>query len=842
MSRHAPSPPSAGPNAGAGLPSREIVPLTFDGAAASGRTVAAARCRGGALTTALPMSLLFCVASGLAGAGAFAGMPPTTLRFELPAERRTSAAILDADGRVLRTLWSGRTLAAGRHVERWDGRDDLGAEVRVGRVRVRVVHHAVRYEWEGVIGNTSASFTGAGVHVSMYPPAAIAIAGDAAALAVGYHEGQVGTRGFTLADPQTSIAWQPNADPFTAWTLVTGDAERWYWASTGGLSKRSFVIATDRATRTQVPFAAGQSLCLQWNGPNCYPHTRYAGAIDVGDERATPPTGLAVQPRGPLLAVAHAQAREVRLYDRASGRRVGAFAIDAGGRETNQLAASPDGDLWVIEGARARRWSGLPDAPRVVATITGLDRPLAIAVDPVDSNRVLIADGGTRGQIRAFDADGRAQWTLGAAGGRGDDPVRALEGFGFAGPGGREFTALAVARDGAFWLVDTSTNRLLRYDRERRRTDVVAWIPKSYSATVDPNAPRRVFANYLEYDVDPAGTLRPGRDGGWRLVRDWLAGLPPRAKHEDAWNGGFAGLQSVVTLANGRTYALAHARGEQHVLELPASSPARWLRTLPRGGSGESVPALYEDGSLRHVRIDGTTASVQSRALEGFTADGVPTWSAVPRTLASVRTDAATPVWRGAFSGSSGPRFPTTSRGEIAFFDPGVEPRADGSFRRFHLGAFDPLRNRWTWRAAQPGAFDMEGAFPSRAYDRHVQYGGNILWARGAHLVYGFHGEGYADPANGGRIGQANRFVHYRDDGTYLGRFGVPTTRATGLAQAGVAGNAFSWMLVVAGRELRLYHNDESQHGGVHRWAIRGLDDVVDLVGAGDVGTEIVLE
>jgi sugar lactone lactonase YvrE len=788
----------------------------------------------------VPAGIAIACALVLACSTSLAAAATTTLRFTLPAERRTSAAILDVDGRVLRTLWSGRTLAAGTHVERWDGRDDLGVPVPPGRARARVVHHAVSYEWEGVVGNTSATFTGEGVHRSMFPPAAIAIAGDAAALALGYDEGQVGTRGFALADPQTAIAWQPDADPFTAWTVVTGDAGRWYWATSGGLSKTTFVIATDRTTRSRLPFPAGRDLCLQWNGPNCYPHTRYRGAIDVGDGRDAPPTGIAVQPRGSLLAVAHARARVVRLFDRASGARVGEFAIESDGREANQLAAAPDGDLWVIEGGRVRRWTGLPSAPRVVATIEGLDAPLAIAVDPADRDRVLVADGGARGQLRAFDADGRELWTLGARGGRGTDPAAALEGFGFAGPGDRERTALAIERDGAVWLVDTATNRLLRYDRDLRRTTVVAWLPASYSATVDPNSPRRVFANYLEYDVDPAGRLRPGPDGGWRLVRDWLAGLPSRARPEDARNGAFAGLQSVVTLPNGRTYALTRARGEQHVLELPATGPARWLRTLPRAAPGESTPVLQEDGSLRYVRAGGGGATVYARDLEGFAPDGVPRWSALPRALATLPATADAPVWRGAFSGSSGPRFPTTSRGEILSFDPGVEPRADGVFPRFHLGAFDPATRRWTWRASPPGAFDVEGAFPSRAFDPHVQYGGNVLWLRGRNVVYGFHGEGFSDPASG-HVGQANRFVHFRDDGTYLGRFGVPTTRATGPAAAGVAGNAFSSMLVTAGDELRLYHNDESQHGGVHRWAIRGLDGIVDLVGAGEIGTEIVL-
>ena len=43
--------------------------------------------------------------------------------------------------------------------------------------------------------------------------------------------------------------------------------------------------------------------------------------------------------------------------------------------------------------------------------------------------------------------------------------------------------------------------------------------------------------------------------------------------------------------------------------------------------------------------------------------------------------------------------------------------------------------------------------------------------------------------------------------------------------------NSFSPVLVpgASSDELLMYHNDESQHAGVHRWRISGLDSVVQL-------------
>ena len=70
----------------------------------------------------------------------------------------TSAGIFDADGRLLRTLWSGRALSRGAVAVDWDGRDEGGAPVpEHGHYMARVLSHNVRYVWEGVIGNTSSA-------------------------------------------------------------------------------------------------------------------------------------------------------------------------------------------------------------------------------------------------------------------------------------------------------------------------------------------------------------------------------------------------------------------------------------------------------------------------------------------------------------------------------------------------------------------------------------------------------------------------------------------------------------------------------------------------------------
>jgi len=105
-----------------------------------------------------------------------------------------------------------------------------------------------------------------------------------------------------------------------------------------------------------------------------------------------------------------------------------------------------------------------------------------------------------------------------------------------------------------------------------------------------------------------------------------------------------------------------------------------------------------------------------------------------------------------------------------------------------------------------------------------VQYLGNVVTVAARHIIYGYHGEAW----NGG---QADQWMHFLDDGLFVGQFGVPVYPADNkvVAQAGAAGNAFSPQLVSVNGQLYLWHNDEGVHGGVHRWHIADADSVTTL-------------
>jgi hypothetical protein len=771
---------------------------------------------------------------GLLAAGAPSLSPSTPtetkLSFDLPRAATTSAGIYDREGRLLRTLWRGEALPAGVHERAWDGRDDRGRPVASGEVEALVLHHRIRYVWEGVVGNTSTDRVGAGVHHAFLPPASLAIARGRLHYAVGYNEGQPGLLAFDLARPQKALRVLRSTDPFASHALLATDGQRLYWADGGGLSKTTFVGAFDLDAARAVPFTRGRTVCLQRRpaGP-CYEDTAYEGVADVETEAMAAPTGLAVQARGRVLAVAHGGLGLIRLLDKTTGERLGEIALPLAAGASNQLAMTPGGDLWVVSGDAVLRYAQLERQPVVVDAIRGLARPLAVATSPSDDGVLWIADGGPSQQLKRRGPGGTVT-VLGREGGYAADPAARDDKLCFRGEEGRERTALAVDADASIWVVDTCNNRMLRFAAPAAAPGTadlqVAYLPHGYTATVDHGDPQRVFANFLEFAVD--------RQLGWRLVRNWLPSLPSALADPGLANSGFGGFVSVETLASGRTIGLVESHGRQVVVELPASGPLRVVKLLgaPLPQAARSV--LYEGGELGHALIGPATQSVLRLAVAGFDAQGLPEWADAPRVVARVPLAPGAPYYRGAFSGMP-PRFPSTAGGRVVFFDGSVRGNEG-----FHLGAAVAGVEGWLWQASPTGPLDGKGAFQTQAIDGSIQYGGNAVWASGRHIVYGFHGEAFKDPATG-RVGQANQFMHFDESGLFLGQFGTPALPPGGDAPAEVSGNAFSPTLVRDGDRLYLYHNDESAHGGVHRWRLDGWNDVQELRGRGAAGGTIVL-
>ena len=741
-----------------------------------------------------------------------AGSGSRTAVLQLAAAATTSAGIFDARGRLIRTLWRGRMLPAGPARMEWDGRDDDGAQVPVGvRYEARLLSHNVRYEWEGVIGNTSSAAPGTQIHRAYGPINDMAIdARGNGFYAVGYNE-----RGRALHrfDPNRPDRQEPlfRDDFRRVFRYAATDGELVYFANIGLVAPPgspfrgadTFVVAFRVGDGTAHVFPAGKSRegNFQWQSGADYELQQVEG----GGVFPNAPSGLAVQRRGNLLLVSHRGANQIRLFHKKDGSLLATVQVDSPG----DIDVAPDDSFWVVcrgDGrpavVRFRNSNGAWRADRQV--IEPEIEPVAIGVSPADGTLAVVDAHGE--QIRGYDDAGKAIWVLGQPGGyRQGGPEVMDDRFGFsAGP-----TYVAFEADGSFWIGDPANERNLRFSPQRHRVGQIQYLSHSYVATVDVNRPTRVFRGFLEFEVDYRRPLRQS----WQLVRNWSVGLGAQYRRPE-----FTGLHTVATLADGRCYAVVF-RNDADGDELVELAPTG-LR--PFGQRLRADERLYPDGSLRSHLIRFGGLQIFAKRIAGTAANGAPIWSE-PTLLAEVARLAEHDPWYHdvpAIHGINDPSYPTTGSGLLIAFNPG---KSTG----FHLGALRPGTEGWRWRASPSGVWQLDAMGRVLTRDgtfelgHGVNYPASVAVASGANVVYGYHGEAW----NGG---EANQWMHFHESGLFIGQFGASPypTDDPFTAKPGAAGNAFCPTLVTVGGQLYLWHNDENIHCGVHRWQFSGLDSL----------------
>jgi hypothetical protein len=742
----------------------------------------------------------------------------------------TSAAVYDSNGVLQRTLWSGVATTAGTHTGYWAGDNDFGAPATGAPFfHARVLSHNVTYTWEGVIGNLSNSFTGSAVMASLGWALGVSISGTNLWVTVGYNEGGQCVAEFALSTPNTRAGGML-LDFGIAPIQIATDTSNLYWASCGGASTKRFVAVNALSTGNNVALSSGT---------NITPESITYSAIDIYDHAvnaSATATGISVS--SSYIAVAHGGLGTVLLFNKTTGASVNSISVSSmayvDGVTTNQLAFDPSGNLWVISGTSVIEYTNPSVNSNTGTTITGFSNPLAVATD--SSGNVWVADGGTAQQVLKYNSAGVLQSTFGSAGGYATSPAVATSKFIFYTPDatGNQQTALCVDSSGGVWVIDTGNQRILHFTSSAVNDATMQWWSKLYASTVDHASPGRVFLNFCEFSVDYTQTLTAGpSQTAWSMVNNWLAGNPSGPSGGGLSNG-WAGFTAVETLNNGRTYATAAlASGVIGVYELPSSGLLRQCTTFAAPPAGTSSKAMMEDGTLAYVSISGTTQTFYRQTLTGFDGSNNPIWGAATA-IATVQTSpdqpaaANTPYCRiGTFSGNSPYRFPISQSGNIICFDQTSDQgRAGISNEGYHLGAVPNGGTAYLWLASHTGPLG-KGAFQTHAVDHSMGFAANELWTYNRHVFFGFHGEFFTDLTYN-QVGEANQFMHFYDDGLFIGQFGVENIAHfnTGPSLAGIAGNSFSPTYAFANSTLYWYNNDESQHGGLHRWRIDGISTI----------------
>ena len=743
-------------------------------------------------------------------AGAYETAGAVSNTFTVNTVASTSAGVYDSSGKLVRTLWSGVKYPAGPVTAYWNGLNDNNVAMGNGSYTIKLLSNNVQYVWNGGM-NTSNPNDGPYIQGNFYPIQSMVIVGANAYYAPAYNEGRYLLYKFNLSNINQ----------------VTGYA---------GLMSGSDLINSIASE--------GATLYTLWqiNSNSTTVIKAYDLNLNPAGLTATVGSGLgaaaiAVQPaQQNLVFVAHTTDNKIYLYNKSNFTAYTTAYLDGpalGWNTPKSITTTPDGDLWVTcKNTSTGQWqivryTNFAGTPTLAATVTGgLVNPLGIAVS-LDGNKTLMVSDGESGstvsqQIKAYTPAGASMWTLGQAGGYATNgPTITNDKFILQG-------MICPQSDGSFWITDLATeNRTMHFSAARTFINDIQYA-RSYSAAGDQNNATRVFQNFVEYQIDYSKPYTQNQ--GWTPVKNWSY-LGTKDLTISGGYGSADGLAEVVTMSNGRTYAMIGTNlitsssadvGKYSIVELTATG----LRNTPYVTGQYSGYWLDKDGSLiRNVFVNNNTQVQYNRlALTGFDASGNPKYAATATVLA---TAAVTQTWDSQSPADSyglpsfAPMFLQLDNGLLLNYS----PQAHGP--GMHLGAVDPATGQWQW-LAMPASGPFSG---NGNYDTANWYGGNRVMANGSNIIVGYHGEGWRN------AGQAGQFMQYNQDGLFIGQFGTPSLNAgrTWPNAYGFSGNSFSPFLVANGNSLYLYANDESDRS-LQRWQATGLDTIQETSASVSLG------
>ncbi|MGO8701861.1 MAG: Ig-like domain repeat protein [Limisphaerales bacterium] len=752
----------------------------------------------------------------------------TSFSFTLDEPCKTSAGVYTSNGTLVRTLWSKhRYYASGTYTALWDGLDDNSNQVPAGVYEIKLLQHNTEYLWDGVVGNTSAESSGPTVHLGFWPMADMAISGTNAFYVSGYNEGKYDFRNFLTTDPQhVKMAWYwvyssqfnrvysvPGDINDLNWLWVAADSDWVYFAASGTPNPSNpsvpkahpgCIVACNVADNSPAYFSGGVPIIN--NGAN----SPLPNGIYVGTQPGL--SGMSVQQNGNLLAVSVAPDNRVYLMDKRAGSSIAQFTVASPGR----LSFSPDGSLWVISGTSVICYTNVGPNASPALRIPNFSEPLDVAVNPSNPNLLLVADGGSSQQVKAFNSAGAPIWTYGLAGGYQSNGVAVATNKFWFNDGENDETFIAFAPDGSFWVGDGGNNRSMHFSGSLSYIEQIMYQPHSYIAAVDKNNPNRVFNQFYEFNVDYTQPLSEG----WTLVNNWQANVP---QVNISWN---KGLYEVTTFPNGRTYALVdnntYTFAMSELCEL-APNQLRLTGLYPAWSASRGWISLGPDGSARRTTMGAPTW--YEAALTGFDSANNPIWN--PEQLIATAPDGATdPVPRCCSFGNV--RAAISSNNILISFDQSL----NGGW---HLGGINVGGNAWLWKASPAVAY-MNGC-GTYEISNGITYGGDTVEAIDRNVIYGFHGEFFRGQ------GQAGQGMHFYDDGLFVGQYGEasPGHSAYEGSLPGFAGNGHCPNLTKTPTgDYYLWVNDESDHGP-QRWHFVNARNIREQSGTGILGGSIIL-
>ena len=738
------------------------------------------------------------------------------ITFTLASQSHVSLGIYGYSDSVLQaTLFSDSIMAAGTHTVYWNGTNDTGAVIAfpASKYMVKILTNNVAYTWIGTLGNTSDSMTGIYKHRGYYYcMRGLAFSGLYGYYCTGYPEGSPSMYKFLKTAPNVKLNLAATGVNVTTADInyVAADANTVYWLGFDPYAtNNSFVFATNTSNDLYKTFSSGQSYQLIRGD-----RINVISYVNVANARGS---GLAVQQSGNYLFVARSNLNQLQVLNKTTGALVQTLTY------TNPTSLSIDAsdNLWMTtDSLNVRRYvvnvDGTLSAPNL--SISGLSKPLAIAVS-FDGANVTVADGATDQRVKFYSTTtGASIATLGTTGGYISDATVNNNKFMFSDSGNVAFADpkqllpfIAYQSDGSFWVGDAGNSRVQHYDASRSFINRIMSLGATYYVFVDNNNRRRVFANYLEFDIDYSQPLATG----WTLVKNWGANVTSRYDK--------SGLAYINTLSNGKTYGFIRNGANWEVVEF-VSGTGNLRRTGVLRTGLNSV--LTSDGSIqKYTRgVVGGVSVMQRYALTGFDGSNNPTWSLTPTILFTTPTLTAKDP-------NEIPRYPAlTSSGKVINFGYGaaitqVNNRITVAKDGYHLWAFQSGTSIPLFKTELGTHINYMGAFPKAGRfdvgNLVNDFAGGSAAIIGRNIITSYHGEFWKNS-------QTNKYNHYLDNGLAVGQFGITRPTSGTRSAAEMAGNVLNWGAIasVTGDTIFVYHGDESDHSGIHQWVITGMNTI----------------
>ena len=731
--------------------------------------------------------------------------------FTISSPTNTSAGVFKSDGTLVRTLWNNKKYGNGTYAKTWDGKDDQGKTIASpdANYQIKVLTNNVSYEWQGTIGNSSENMAGPAKHRGYYfCMRGMAFTDKYGYFCTGYSEASPSVGKFLVSKPQEKINFFPTNVTTADNNFVATDGINVYWGAYDAYSSdNSFVYGTKVLDDSETTFPNGLSYVVTHG-------KTYLSVISKLTIANGLISGLAVQKNGNYLFVARSGLNQLQVVNKTTGALIHNLSYST----PKSLCVDDNDNLWMVSGNNTvSRYTvnnnGSLTSPTL--TLSGLIDPLAIQVS-ANGNIISVADGGTSQQVKSFNTfSGAFTSLLGDAGGYFTDPNVRDNKFYFNDARGNHLPFIAYQPDGSFWVNDPGNFRVQHYNSNNSLINRIMFLGSTYSTWVDKNNIKRVFANYLEFEVDYSVQTLTG-SSGWSLVKNWGANIT--SKYDN-----FSKLKYQTTLSNGRTYAFLRNSYDFELVELPSTGSLRFTGVVLSGSK-----LLCSDGSLQDFSQSGSIYTYKRYPLTGFDWANNPVWSGIAELLATGVSDE---VKGNPISGAGNQIFSTTNK--VIFFNPSiyVDDKESSFTTGYHLGLMQKgANNTFLFQTEKSTHRNYSGEYPIPGYfdvgNGVNNFAGGNVNIVDRNIITSYHGEFWKNT-------QTNKYNHYYDNGLAIGQFGTtrPEAGLFDLASPMMAGNALSPVVVKdSNGDLYLWHGDESDHSGVHRWKITGLNTIAEQI------------